>query len=87
MAELKQELRELFDKLATQRDELRVRMHLARAEVRDQWEQLEKQWEHARARLEVIGREAGDAAGDVGSALRLVAEELRKGYERVRKLL
>lgn len=87
MADVKQELRTLFDGLATQRDELRVRMHLARAEARDQWEHLERQWEHARGRLEVIGREAGDAAGDVASALRLVADEIRKGYDRVRQLL
>lgn len=87
MADLTQELRTLFEGLATQRDDLRVRMHLARAEARDQWDALEKQWEHARARLEVIGREAGDAAGDVLSALRLVGEELKNGYERVRQLL
>lgn len=87
MAELKDEIRDLFDTLRTQRDELRVRMHLAKKEVQSEWEELEKKWEHARGRLEVIGREAGEAARDVLSALRVVGDELKKGYERIRKLV
>jgi hypothetical protein len=31
--------------LKQQRDELRVRLYLAKAEVKDEWARLEKQWE------------------------------------------
>ena len=78
--ELKQELERL-------RDELAVRMHLAKAEARDQWEELEKKWEHFRARLEVVGRAAEESAEDVGDALELLGSELKRGYARIRKLL
>jgi hypothetical protein len=37
--------------------------------------------------MDIVGHEAGQAAQEVGAALRLAAEELRHGYERVRKLL
>jgi chromosome segregation ATPase len=70
-----------------QRDELRVRLHLAKAEVRDEWEDLEKQWEHLQGRLGVAGKQASEAAGNVGAALGLAVEEIRKGYRRIRSSL
>ena len=81
------EVKRLAEELKGQRDELALRVHLARREVRDEWTALEKTWDHFRGRVEVIGREVGDAAEDVGSALRLVASELKRGYERVRRLV
>jgi len=87
MVEKNPELSKLIDDLKRQRDEIRVRLHLAKGEVQEEWERLEVKWGHVRGKLDVIGREAGKAAEEVGAALRLAAEELRHGYERVRKLL
>ncbi len=87
MAHIDPELQKLLEDLKTQRDELRVRLHLAKAEAKDEWERLEHTWEHVRGRMEVVGHEAGKTAKDVGAALRLAAEELRNGYQRVRTLL
>jgi hypothetical protein len=87
MVHIDPELQKLVEDLKTQRDDLRVRVHLAKAEVKDEWERLEHRWEHVRGRMEVIGHEAGKTAKDVGAALRLAAEELRSGYQRVRTLL
>ena len=81
------DVRRLAEELKTQRDELALRVHLARRDVQDEFAQLEKTWNHFRGRAEVIGHEVGDAADDVGAALRLVASELRRGYERVRRLV
>jgi archaellum component FlaC len=80
-------LREIFDDLRTQRDELALKLHLARADARDEWEALEKTWEHLKARVEVVGREAGEVAEDVGDAARGVLDELKKGYARLRTLV
>ena len=44
MSDYKEELHELGDELKQARDELRVEMHLAKADIRDDWEELEKQW-------------------------------------------
>jgi predicted nuclease with TOPRIM domain len=87
MTKTESELRTLAEDLRRERDELRVRMHLAKAEARDEWERLESRWEHVRARLEAVGHEAGKTAEDVAAALRLAAEELRRGYARLRALL
>ena len=77
----------LIDDLKKQRDEIRVRLHLAKAEAKEEWERLETKWEHVRGKMGVVGREAGKTAQEVGTALNLAVEELRRGYERVRKLL
>jgi predicted nuclease with TOPRIM domain len=87
MADISRELHELVEDLKTHRDELRVRLHLAKAEVRDEWERLEREWEHLRGRMEAMGREAGRTSEDVAAALHLAADDLRKGYQRVRALL
>jgi hypothetical protein len=77
----------LIDDLKQQRDEIRVRLHLAKAEAKEEWERLETTWDHVRGKMGVVGREAGKTAQEVGTALNLAVEELRRGYERVRKLL
>jgi len=77
----------LIDDLKQQRDEIRVRLHLAKAEAKEEWERLETKWEHVRGKMGVVGREAGKTAQEVGTALNLAVEELRRGYERVRELL
>jgi hypothetical protein len=47
----------------------------------------ERQWEELKPKLEAARQEAGKTAESVGSALSLALEELKKGYERMRKLL
>jgi len=80
-------LHELAETLKTQRDELKLKLHLLGAEARDEWESLEKKREHLEGRLKVLAREAGDVAQDLGAALEQVGSELKAGYERLRKLI
>ena len=87
MDEKTPELSNLIDDIVRQRDEIRVRLHLAKAEAKEEWERLEIKWDHVRGKMGVVGREAGKTAQEVGAALRLAVDELRRGYERVRKLL
>ena len=81
------DLQRLVDELKRQRDELRVRLHLAKAEARDEFERLEKRWEHVRGRAGVVAKEAAEVSKDVGDAARLVLEEIRTGYQRIRELV
>ena len=87
MTDKRYDLDAIVEDLKQARDEVRVQMHLAKADARDEFERLEHEWEHVRAKLGVIGDEAGKAAVEVGSALRLAVDELRNGYERVRALM
>ena len=84
-------LREKFDEeveaLRAVRDEIEVQLHLGGAEAREQWEKLEKEWDHLQGRFKVLGGETKDVAEDVGEALNQVADQLRDGYKRLKKLL
>ena len=46
MADLADKLSEELDRMRALRDDLRVRLHLGKAEIRDRWEKVEKDWEH-----------------------------------------
>ncbi len=87
MADTKDRITKAAEQLKQQRDELRVKLHLAKADAKDEWAKLERQWEELKPKLEAARQEAGKTAGSVGSALSLAVEELKKGYERLRKLL
>ena len=84
---LKRKLEKLVEELRQARDELQVQMHLAKAEVKDEWDELEGKWEDFHAHSSRVGQEAGEAAEEVGDALQLLGEELRKGYRRIRKVI
>ena len=87
MTDERAELRRLGDELKTMGDELRLKMHLAKAEARDEFENLERRLDHARGRLVVIGSEVREASKDVLRATREVLDEIKAGYQRVRKLI
>lgn len=82
----REELQKLLDTLATQRDELVVRAHLAKLEAQEEWSELEGKLELLRAKAGQAADVAGDAAEDVAAAARLLGEEIARGYERLRKL-
>jgi len=88
----KDEVRHRWDealaRLKQERDELALKMHLGKKEAADEWEKLETKWHDIKARKMPPMKEAADETTvGVGLALELAAEELKKGYERIRKLL
>lgn len=87
MTDLQDRLKEEFENLRMLRDELRVRIHLAKAEARDRWEELEKDWERVEGKIKVIGEEAQESAKEVGEATGNLIDELRDAYRRLRDLV
>jgi len=81
--------------LKRQRDELKLKIHLAGKEAEDQWEKLEEKWrelEHWGEPLTSATKEAAGTAGEqmkkvTGAAMDLAAREIRSGYQKLRKLL
>jgi len=81
------EFTRLFEKLKQSRDELNVQMHLAKAEAKELWQETEEKWRHLRTELDRVNQESSDTSKDVGAAAMLAAEEVRRAYDRLRKLL
>ena len=80
-------LQKLCEDLKRQRDELQVRLHVAKAEARDEWARLEIRWEEAKTKMDIIRREANKTNETVSIGLSLVLNELKNGYARIRKSL
>ncbi|MGI9592912.1 MAG: hypothetical protein ACR2P8_16210 [Myxococcota bacterium] len=87
MSEERSALDSMIQDLKQMRDELELQLHLASADARDEFAELEKKWEQLRGRADVVGHAAEEAADNVGDAVSLVAEELKRGYQRIKKLL
>ena len=80
-------LEDEIDAIRGVRDDLRVRLHLGGAEIRDQFEKLEHGWQHLEGRMKVIGRESDEVAKEIGETLQVLAEQLRDGYDRIKTVL
>lgn len=79
---------EALAKLRQERDELALKMHLGKKDAADEWEKLEAKWHELKARSMPPTKDAPDESSvGIGLALELAAEELKKGYERIRALL
>ena len=88
---IRDELKQLSEKVKTYRDEAKVRMHLAGQEAKDEWNDLEKDWERFRTRLDGLWKDAEDASKEVSGDLREKTEEwgenLKSAYENLRNRL
>lgn len=87
MAELRDALKEEVDAFRELRDELRVQTQLGKAEMRDRVHELERRWRKLESRLDGIRKDARGDAEDVREAVRLLARELKEGFEHVRARL
>lgn len=87
MATMHETLRVMLEKLEQERDELRVRLHLGKAEAREEWDKMDARIADLRGRFDEAGDEAGEVLDDVGAAAKLLGEEIRGGFERIRRML
>jgi SMC interacting uncharacterized protein involved in chromosome segregation len=87
MAANNEKLQKLLQQLEVERDELKVKLGLAKLEAREEWQEVEKKMDTLRGRMKVVGGEARDASGEVATAARTLAGEIEEGFARVRKLL
>jgi len=82
-----EDLESLERKVAQVRDELRLKIHLARADARDAYDGLERKWQQFRSRLGDLRQASGEAAEEVWEGVKGLGHELAEGYEKLRKAL
>lgn len=85
--DIREEYKELVETLKQQRDELKVKVHLASMEVRDEWEELEKKWNHMKAKSKQVNEAAGDSAHEIHQVVSELGHEIKKGYKRLKNVL
>jgi len=74
----------LYQQLETDRDQLRVQLHLLNMEAREEWDKLEQQREKLRNKLASLSK---DSAEDAADTFKHLADDVREGYQRIKKSL
>lgn len=87
LEQLRAEAQQIIARLQTERDDLKVRLHLARAEVREEWDKVEARWHELEYKAHQLGTVASAASKDVGVAMRLLGDELTRAYQNLRRTL
>ncbi|MEQ5834593.1 hypothetical protein [Marinobacter sp. NFXS9] len=83
----KNDLQKLSDTLKQQRDELRLQLHLARQDVRDEWDDMEDYWNQFKRKLDDLLHDASDASEEAYRTAHDIGEDLKDGYQRIRSRL
>lgn len=76
------EIDRLKQDLERYRDEIKVKMHLASMEMKEEWDELEKKWDHFMAQAKV-----SESAQSVGGAVDKLGQELKDAYKRIREAI
>ena len=80
----KSRLKDELEKLEQMRDELRLHAHLFKADMKDEWESLEKKLEGVRRELRPVQDAAEQTLDEIGEATGLLIDSVFDGFKRLR---
>ena len=83
MTDAQEWIDELVDELREERDKLRVRIHLAKMEVSEEWEDIEEKLDNLESKAKAVGKATADSAEDIGAAARLLGKEIKDGFKHI----
>lgn len=83
------DLNSLIEELKQKRDELRVQVHLASKDIKEEWEELEEKMENFTGKAKKFSDDAKlkETGEGLGEALGKLGHELKLGYERLKKAM
>jgi len=84
---MSKDFEDIWEKIKTERDELRVQAHLATAEVKDELKELEKTWREVEDKMRDIKADAVEVSAEVRTSTKVVLEELGSAYRRIKSRL
>lgn len=85
--EFHEDLTKLSETLKQQRDEIRLQIHLATADLKDDWEESEKEWGHFKDKFAEIIDESKETTAEFLEKTRIVGEELKLAYKNIHRRL
>lgn len=83
----KEDVIRMIDKLRQQRDELKVKIHLAKADAEEEWAAAEKKWSALKPKIEAMAVTGGEVAKELGTTIRELGEDIKHGYERIGNIM
>ncbi len=83
----KSRLQDELEKLEQMRDELRLHAHLFKADMKDEWADLEGKIGHIKRNLRPVQKAAEETLEDVGEATGALITSVFDGFKRLRDSL
>lgn len=80
---IKQDFENLLDKLQPARDEIKLKLHLASMEAREEFEEAEKQWSQLKIKAAEIADDSVETSEEYINKAKIVGEELKEAYSRI----
>ena len=87
MSNTQSTLDQLVSSLKQERDELKLKLHLASMDAKDEFDRISGKVDELSAQYDPVSDAVEETAGNIWSALMLAAEEMKAGYGRVRKAI
>lgn len=80
-------IQETIHRLKQQRDELALKIHLGNAELKDEWDELNDKLSNLIHTYDPLKQSVSQSGEDLWESLKLVGEEIRRGFDRIRESL
>ncbi len=68
-------------------DEIRVQMHLAKAELKDEWKKAEEKLEELQTKFNALKKDTRESSKEVGNALGILADETATAFKKIKQRL
>ena len=85
--ETEKRLHDLLEQLKQERDQLRVRTHLLKADLKQEWEDVELKWQSVELKLQNLRTSVHESSEDIGVATNLLVDEITNAYRRFRNAI
>jgi predicted RNA-binding protein len=84
---MKIEFDNLLEKLKVERDELKLKLHLASMEAKEEFEEADKHWDTLKNKAAEIADDSKETSEEFIAKAKIVGEELKEAYSRISKRL
>ncbi|MGR9052566.1 MAG: hypothetical protein ACU84J_07960 [Gammaproteobacteria bacterium] len=85
--DLRKELNKFAEGLEQLRDEVKLQIHLAGLESKQEWDKAEEQWDQFQSKVDQITSGAKENAEDLFDKAEMIGEELKSTYQRIKDRL
>ncbi len=87
MKDTRQYIDDMIEELKKEREQLQLKLALAKMEAGDEWEKLEGKLHKLESKARELGDATAEASKGIGAAAQLLGEEIRKGFSIIAKRL
>ncbi|TQV71673.1 hypothetical protein FLL45_21305 [Aliikangiella marina] len=84
---MQEDFESLIEKLKTERDELKLKLHLGSMEAKDEFEKAEEKWDDIKSKAKEIADDTKETSDEFIAKAKIVGEEVKEAYRRISERL